>query len=161
MEGTHVTERVFTREDWLSAVGTMTGQAGPMPIDQARIDAFAEATNDWQAIHVDPVAAATGPFGATIAHGFLVLSLLAPMAYEALPEHPAGAMLIHRGFHKVRFVTPVVVGSELVAQFTLVEAEDKDGTLRLAHDVTVTLAGSGKPALAARWLTMSICGETA
>lgn len=161
MDSTTRPERAFTKDEWLGALGTVTGRSRPIAVDQARIDAFAAATDDWQAIHVDPEAAAKGPFGGTIAHGFLVLSLLAPMAYEALPAHPAGAMLINRGFDKVRFVTPVPSGSEIAAQFTLVAAEDKDGTLRLAHDVTVTLVGSGKPVLAARWLTMILYGETA
>ncbi|MGB0905114.1 MAG: MaoC/PaaZ C-terminal domain-containing protein, partial [Mangrovicoccus sp.] len=75
--------REFRLEDWQAAVGTVTGQSDVIHIDQAMINAFADVSQDWQPIHVDPKAAAASPFGTTIAHGFLVVSLLAPLGYSA------------------------------------------------------------------------------
>lgn len=153
--------REFRLEDWQAAVGTVTGQSDVIHIDQAMINAFADVSQDWQPIHVDPKAAAASPFGTTIAHGFLVVSLLAPLGYSALPGHPADAILINRGFDKLRFVAPVPVGSDIQAEFLLASAEVKGPTLRLAHDVRVTLKASGETALAARWLTMIQYGAQA
>ena len=86
-------------------------------IDQKRIDAFADATEDWQFIHVDPEAAKATPFGSTIAHGFLTLSMLSAIAYDALPRVSGLAMGVNYGFDKVRFVAPVRAGRRIRGRF--------------------------------------------
>ena len=123
-------------------------------IDQSRIDAFADATDDWQFIHTDPVRAARTPFGGTIAHGFLSLSLLSAMYYDALP-FPAGVTRsINYGFDKLRFLSPVPSGTRVRGSFALIKADDTiAGQVSNTWSVRVEIEGSDKPALIARWLT--------
>jgi acyl dehydratase len=124
-------------------------------IDQKRINAFADATEDWQFIHVDPEAAKQTPFGGTIAHGFLTLSLLSAMTYDANPPLEGVAMGVNYGFDKLRFLAPVPAGSKVRGRFKLASAEDKGGGRWLIkHEVTVEIEGSDKPALVAEWLGM-------
>lgn len=130
-----------------------------LTVDQARIDAFAKVTEDELFIHVDPERAKATQFGATIAHGFLTLSLLSAMAYDALPRVEGAAHGINYGFDRVRFVHPVPSGSRVRAHFTL-----KAATLRsarewqLTYEVSVEIEGVHKPALAATWLTVQVMG---
>lgn len=145
---------IYQMQDWLKGAGTAVFRSRAIEIAQPRIDAFADVTEDWQGIHVDPDTAKAGPFGTTIAHGFLGLSLLSPLAISALPGHPDDAIVVNRGFDKVRFVAPIPAGASIRAEFSLVEAEQKGTAVRLSHDVTVVIEESGKTALAARWLTM-------
>jgi acyl dehydratase len=124
-------------------------------LPQSRIDAFADATEDWQFIHVDPEAAARTPFGGTIAHGFLTLSLMSAMTYDANPPLEGVAMGVNYGFDKLRFLAPVPAGSRVRGRFKLMSAEDKGGGRWLIkHEVTVEIEGSDKPALIAEWLGM-------
>ena len=124
-------------------------------ISQKRIDAFADATEDWQFIHIDPEAAKQSPFGGTIAHGFLTLSLLSAMTYDANPALEGVAMGVNYGFDKVRFLAPVPAGSKIRGRFKLMSAEDKGGGRWLIkHEVTVEIDGAEKPALIAEWLGM-------
>lgn len=128
-----------------------------LEVDQARIDAFARVTEDEQFIHVDPKRAAATPFGGTVAHGFLTLSLLSPMAYSALPRIAGSVMTVNYGFDKLRFLNPVRSGSRLRGRFTLKEASARSPReWRLVYDVSVEIDGERKPALAARWLTMQV-----
>ncbi len=124
-------------------------------ITQKRIDAFADATEDWQFIHVDPEAAKQTPFGGTIAHGFLTLSLMSAMTYDANPMLEGVAMGVNYGFDKLRFLAPVPAGSKVRGRFKLMSAEDKGGGRWLIkHEVTVEIEGADKPALIAEWLGM-------
>ena len=128
-------------------------------VDQERIDAFAHVTEDKQFIHVDPEKAAETPFGGTVAHGFLTLSLLSTMAYGVLPKIEGIAMGVNYGFDKVRFLHPVRSGSRVRARFTLVAANHRSAReWQLTYDVSVEIEGAHKPALAATWLTMQVVG---
>src|SRR5690606_4599731 len=116
-----------------------------------------DCTEDWQFIHVDPEAAATTPFGGTIAHGFLTLSLLSKMTFEATPVLEGVAMGVNYGFDKVRFLQPVRAGSRVRGRFRLLEAAEKSpGRWLLKHEVTVEIEGQDKPALIAEWLGMQV-----
>ena len=138
-----------------SRVGKEVGVSGWLVIDQARIGAFAEATEDRQFIHVDPDAAAQTPFGGTIAHGFLTLSLLSRMAAEAILVPPTAKMIVNYGLDRVRFLAPVKSGKRVRGRFTLESIDQKaGGQLLLRHLVTVEIEGEDKPALSAQWLTL-------
>jgi acyl dehydratase len=138
-------------------VGTETGVSRWFEISQARIDAFAEITEDMQFIHVDPVAAAATPFGGTIAHGFLTLSMVSAMAYDAQPRVAGLAMGVNYGFEKVRFVAPVPAGSRIRARFRLEALIERSANEYQARsEVTVEIEGAGKPALVAQWLSLYV-----
>ncbi len=117
-------------------------------VDQARIDLFARATGDHQWIHVDPVRAATGPFGTTIAHGYLTLSLLPEMFHAAMTIDDV-RMSVNYGLNRVRFMAPVPVGSRLRGQIRLKSFDALDGGAQLAMEVTIEREGSDKPACVA------------
>jgi acyl dehydratase len=118
------------------------------------IDRFAEATGDHQFIHVDPERAAQTPFGGTIAHGFLSLSLMPMLAAKTdTPRIQGVKMGVNYGGNKVRFLAPVRAGSRVRGRFTLDSVEEKaPGQWLMRHTVTVEIEGEGKPALAAEWL---------
>jgi len=140
-------------DDIRARVGSEVGVSSWLVIDQARIDAFATATEDHQFIHVDPVAAAKTPFGGTIAHGFLTLSLLSRMAAEATLVPDTIRMAVNYGFDRVRFLAPVRSGRRVRGRFTLDSIEEKaPGQWLLRHVVTVEIEGEAKPALTAVWL---------
>jgi len=134
-------------------VGQEVGVSDWIEIDQARIDAFAEITEDRQFIHVDPDAAARTPFGGTVAHGFLTLSLLSRMAADAMTV-PAGARMgVNYGFEKVRFLAPVRSGKRVRGRFRLDRAEEKrPGQWQFTNQVTVEIEAEDKPALIADWI---------
>ncbi len=143
-------------DEYRARVGTEVGVSDWVVVDQAKIDAFAEVTGDHQFIHVDPVRAAATPFGTTIAHGFLTLSLLSVMAYDALPGIEGARMGVNYGFDKVRFMAPVKSGSRIRARYTLIGfAQRKDGGWQSTVAVSVEIDGEAKPALAADWLTLA------
>jgi acyl dehydratase len=136
-----------------SRVGTEIGVSSWLTVDQPRIDAFAEATEDRQFIHTDPAAAAQTPFGGTIAHGFLSLSLLSRMAADAMLIPEGVKMAVNYGLDRVRFLAPVRSGSRVRGRFTLDSIEEKaPGQLLMRHVVTVQIEGEDKPALTAVWL---------
>lgn len=141
--------RIFTSpEELRAAVGEELGPTDWLEIDQKRIDLFAEATGDHQWIHVDPEKAAAGPFGTTIAHGYLTLSLLPHFSPQLLGVEGV-RMGVNYGSNKVRFPSPVPVGSRLRATGRIAEvAEVKDG-LQLTLTVTVEREGGTKPACVA------------
>ena len=133
-------------------VGKEIGVSDWILIDQQRINLFAEATGDHQWIHVDPERAASGPFGTTVAHGFLTLSLLAQMfatGFE-LKDSPMG---VNYGLNRVRFPAPVPVDSRVRAHFKLLSYEAIEGGAQLAVEVTVEREGSSKPVCVAESLT--------
>lgn len=129
-------------------------------VNQARVNQFADVTLDHQFIHVDPERAAKEtPFGGPIAHGFLTLSLLSHFAGAALPPFPEKVIGINYGFDKVRFLSPVRVGSRVRGKFTLAKAEErKPGQIQLTQDCSVEIEGSDTPALAAQWLSLVVTG---
>lgn len=132
-------------------IGQEIGSSSWLTIDQARIDAFAEATEDRQFIHVD-VTAKT-PFGGTIAHGFLSLSLLSRMGAEAMLIPEGVKMALNYGLDRVRFLAPVRSGKRVRGRFILDSIEEKaPGQILMRHIVTVEIEGEDKPALSAVWL---------
>jgi acyl dehydratase len=130
-------------------VGDEFGPSEWLEIEQQRIDRFAEATDDPQWIHVDPVRAAEGPFGTTIAHGFLTLSLLVRFWYEVGPKDDAYRMGINYGVNKVRFPAPVPVGSRLRGRFTVAAVEEIEGGVQLTLAAIAEREGQEKPVCAA------------
>jgi acyl dehydratase len=144
-------------EEIRSHVGEEVGVSDWIMIDQARIDAFADATEDRQFIHVDPQAAAHTPFGGTIAHGFLTLSLLSRMASQVTLIPDGLKMAVNYGFDRVRFIASVKSGKRVRARFTLDSVEEKGpGQILLRHTVTVEIEGEDKPALVAEWISRLI-----
>lgn len=138
-----------------SRVGEEVGVSDWILVDQARIDAFAETTEDPQFIHIDPERAAQTPFGGTIAHGFLTLSLLSRMAADAMLRPEAIKMGVNYGFEKVRFIAPVRAGKRVRGRFTLARFEEKKpGQYQFTHNVTIEIEGEDKPALLADWIGM-------
>jgi acyl dehydratase len=137
----------------LPAVVGRTATGDWYPVDQERIDAFADATADRQWIHVDAERAAAGPFGATIAHGYLTLSLLPHLTRGLLRVTGAG-MSVNYGLDRVRFVTPVRAGSRVRATTTIAAAEPAKHGTRVVSDVVVEIEGEAKPALVARTITL-------
>ena len=140
-----------------SRMGEEVGVSDWIMLDQPRIEAFAEATEDRQFIHVDPASAAQTPFGGTIAHGFLTLSLLSRMAAEAMLVPDVIKMIVNYGLDRVRFLAPVRSGKRVRGRFTLDSVEQKaPGQLLMRHLVTVEVEGEEKPALTATWLTLLV-----
>ncbi len=136
-----------------SLVGQDVGVSSWHLIDQTRINAFADVTRDHQFIHVDPGRAAETPFGRTIAHGFLTLSLLSVMGQEAQPKLQGARMGINYGFDRIRFLSPVRVGSRIRGRFVLAHMTGvKDGEIDLLWKTTVEIEGEQRPALKADWL---------
>ena len=147
---------VFASPDaLLEAVGADLGASDWITVDQQRIDRFADATDDHQWIHVDPERAASGPFGGTIAHGYLSLSLLAPLMFDVLHVE-ACALVVNAGSDRVRFLTPVRAGSRVRAHATLTAAERIPTGVRAKTAVTVEIEGAEKPALVAETLTVFV-----
>ena len=124
-------------------VGLEAGPSSWIDVPQERIDAFATATGDLQAIHVDPELAAAGPFGVTVAHGYLTLSLLPAALYETLPVEDV--LLVNYGVNRVRFPAPVPSGSRLRAAFRVDAIEHVTGGIQATIAATVEREGSEKP----------------
>ena len=143
-----------------SFVGTETGRSAWYTIDQDRIDAFAETTEDRQWIHIDRDAARSGPFGTTIAHGFLTLSLVSHLTSETYVM-PEAAMYINYGSDKVRFLAPVPSGSRIRAVSTLANVRQKaPDQILLTYDVVMEIEGQETPALVAELLVLAILPPT-
>lgn len=146
---------LLTREALREKIGTEIGASDWITVDQTMIDSFARLTDDHQFIHIDPERArAETPFGGAIAHGFLTLSLLSRMAYDALPSIAGTAMGVNYGFDKIRFLAPVPAGARVRGRFRLIELdEQKPGEITPTYQVEIEIEGQEKPALAATWLT--------
>ncbi|MBW3664388.1 MAG: MaoC family dehydratase [Actinobacteria bacterium] len=150
---------VVPLDELKSRIGAEIGTSDWVQIDQDRIDAFADVTNDHQFIHVDPEAAKQTPFGGTIAHGYLTLSLLPHFMSQAtlLPEGLVMAM--NYGSDKVRFLAPVKVGSRVRGRVTLLDVKEKaSGQMLIKNEVTVEIEGEDKPALIAEVLSLFFLG---
>jgi acyl dehydratase len=148
--------REISLADIKGLVGQELGLSDWITVDQTMIDSFADATQDHQFIHVDPVrAAAETPFGGTIAHGFLTLSLLSAMNYNCLPKVREQQLGINYGFEKVRFMAPVKTGSRVRGRFTMADARFRGaGMMMTTYAVTVEIENERKPALTAQWITI-------
>ncbi len=143
------------RETLQAMVGTETSLSDWLTIDQARIDAFAAATGDHQWIHVDPVRAAAGPFGTTIAHGFLSLSLLPMLSRNVALNLPGVLGGLNYGIEKLRFITPVRCGARVRTRVRMLSLEDRGGgRLLLTSETTMEIEGEAKPALVSTNLAM-------
>lgn len=150
--------RVFhSVEELRACIGHEVGRTGWIPIDQKRIDLFAEATGDHNWIHVDPERAATDtPFGTTIAHGFLTLSLLPMLLYQIYDLQPR-KMSLNYGVDKVRFITPVPVNSRVrgILMFNRIE-EESGGRLKILGTMTIEIEGVDRPACVANFVTLHV-----
>ncbi|MEM9707077.1 MAG: MaoC family dehydratase [Pseudomonadota bacterium] len=136
-------------------VGKETGVSDWVELDQERINVFADVTEDHQFIHVDPEAARATPFGGTIAHGFLTLSMLSKLAMGSVIGLEGVKMGVNYGFEKVRFVNPVKAGKKIRGRYTLMSADEKiPGQWTFKYGVKVEIEGEEKPALVAEWITM-------
>ena len=144
---------IATLDTIRAKVGQSLGASEWITVDQDRINVFADATEDHQFIHVDAALAAQTPFGGTIAHGFLSLSLLSRMAADVMLVPETTRMGVNYGFDRVRFLAPVRAGKRVRGHFTLVAFEEKrPGQYQFSHDVTVEIEGEDKPALQATWI---------
>jgi acyl dehydratase len=145
--------RVFNGVDELrAAAGSHLGVSDWITIDQTQIDTFADATLDHQWIHIDEERAKAGPFGRTIAHGFLTLSLLSHLVSQTF-RIEGTKMGVNYGLNRVRFTSPVPVGSKVRGNVELVDVTDIEGGIQMTTKVTVEIEGSERPALVAEWLT--------
>lgn len=152
----------ITLDELQARVGKEVGVSPWRTVTQLMIDQFADATDDHQFIHCDPERAAKEtPFGGTIAHGFLTLSLLSAMTFDTLPSVEGGSMGINQGFEELKFVAPVKTGSRIRTHFVLAELKIRpSGWIQATHEVTIEIENSKKPALTARWLTLTFVEPT-
>ncbi len=148
--------RTVTPDELKALVGTSLGTSDWITLDQQRINNFADCTEDHQFIHIDQEAAAKTPFGGTIAHGFLTLSMLVKLC-ESVAVHPEGLVMgVNYGLNKVRFLAPVPAGGRVRAHVELASVEQKDANRFLTQqNITVEIEGVDTPALYAEWLGMS------
>jgi len=149
--------QTVTRQQLTAMVGRQVGVSDWFLVDQKRVDAFADVTLDHQFVHVDVERAKATPFGGTIAHGFLTLSLLVHLCLPFIPEPANRKLVVNYGFDKIRFAAPVKVGKRIRAVAKLGGVEErKPGNIVIRLDVTVEIEGEQKPALVAEWLSMHV-----
>src|SRR6056300_275838 len=151
--------KTVTPDELKALVGSSLGTSDWITLDQERINVFADCTEDHQFIHIDQEAAAKTPFGGTIAHGFLTLSMLVKLC-EGVSVHPKGVVMgVNYGLNKVRFLAPVRAGKRVRAHVELASVEQKDDNRFLTQqNITVEIEGEDTPALYAEWLGMSVVG---
>lgn len=139
--------------DFTKLEGQKVGTSRWFEIDQSRIDTFADVTEDHQFIHVDEKAAEKTPFGTTIAHGFLTLSMLSAMIYDGVPNIEGAKMGVNYGFNKIRFISPVKSGARVRAHFTLnALRHPKPTEVTNIWGVSIEIEGQERPALIAEWI---------
>lgn len=154
--------RLTTGPELAARAGEEIGVSDWVLVDQARIDLFADATEDKQFIHVDPERAKATPFGGTIAHGFLTLSLLAKMGFEVAPMLDGLVAAVNYGFDKVRFLQPVRAGQRVRGRFKLADVAERDaGRWVIRYTVNVEIEGEQRSALIADWLCVQITAPRA
>lgn len=147
--------KAMTPQDMKALVGTQVGTSEWIEVSQERINKFAEATGDFQFIHVDLEKAKMTPFGGTIAHGFLTLSLIPVLTAESDCPRPEGIkMAVNYGGNKTRFISPVRSGKRVRGHFKMLELEEKrPGQWQQTMEITIEIEGEDKPALIAEWMT--------
>jgi len=149
--------KTVTRQDLTALIGRELGVSEWFVVDQARVNAFADVTLDHQFVHVDLERAKQTPFGGTIAHGFLTLSLLVHLVLPFIPELAKRKLVVNYGFDKVRFAAPVRVGKRIRAASTLGAVEErKPGNVMMRIDVSVEIENENKPALVAEWWSLHV-----
>jgi acyl dehydratase len=149
--------KTVTRKELDALVGEQLGVSDWFLVDQERVNRFADVTLDHQFLHVDVERARATPFGGTIAHGFLTLSLLVPLCLDFIPVPEKRKLVVNYGFDKVRFVAPVRVGKRIRAAAKLASVEErKPGNVIIKVDVTVEIENEEKPALVAEWLSLHV-----
>ncbi len=147
--------KTMSLEEVQGYVGKEIGVSDWFEMDQNRISAFADITEDHMFLHVDPEAAAQTPFGGTIAHGLLTLSMMPVMAYQAVPGISGTRMGVNYGYNRIRFMAPVKSGKRIRGRFVVKSVEPKDGgRMEINHEATIEIEGEDKPALVGEWLTM-------
>jgi acyl dehydratase len=144
----------ITLEELQNKVGQRIGSSRWFTIDQPRIDAFADLTEDHQYIHIDPKRAAQTDLGSTIAHGFLTVSLLSAMYYDAMPKLEGAEMGLNYGFNKLRFLSPVHVDARIRGHFDLLHLRHTGQKVTETMQVSVEIEGSDRPALVAEWVNL-------
>ena len=146
---------VATMDEIKAMIGLEAGVSSWAVVDQARINAFAATTGDDQFIHVDPKRAALTPYGGTIAHGLLTLSLVPAMAYESLPSPQPVRMAVNYGYNRIRFTAPVRAGKRVRARFKILDIREVEhGRWDRATEVTVEIEGEARPALVAEMISV-------
>ncbi len=143
---------------WQARIGQEVGLSNWITVDQPMIDAFAQTTHDTQWIHTDPDRAARDtPFGGTIAHGFLTLSLASRFAYDCFPLERGQSMGVNYGFNRIRFLSPVPAGAQLRGRFVLTDVTRRSDTdLLRQFQLIIEKSTDETPALAAEWLTLAV-----
>ena len=148
-----------TRAELQRRIGDQLGVSEWFVVDQERVNRFADVTLDHQFVHVDPEKARATPFGGTIAHGLLTLSLIVHLCFEFVPKLASTKLLVNYGFDKVRFSAPVKVGSRIRAVGSLAEvSERRPGQVLIKMNVTIEIENEDKPALVAEWLSLHVVG---
>ena len=143
-------------DEYRNQVGMLLGVSDWIVIEQGTIDEFADVTRDWQFIHIDPVRAKETPFGGTIAHGLLTLSLVSAMSFTAVPAIAGAQVGINYGFNSIRFISPVLSGSRVRGSFTLKQfVERQPRQWQSTLDVRVDIENVLKPTLIAEWLILT------
>lgn len=151
--------QTISLDDAKAMIGKESGVSDWITVEQDRINQFADVTEDHQFIHINPDMAKMTPFGGTIAHGFLTLSLLSKMAEQASILLEGTKMGVNYGFDKVRFLAPVPTGSKVRGRFVVANVDEKrPGQVLVTYDVTVEIEGGDKPALIAQWMGMQFSG---
>lgn len=150
-----MTHRIATADEFCALVGRDLAPSPWVLLDQSRINAFAEVTEDQQFIHVDPEKAKATPFGGTIAHGLLTLSMLPALIEKALPGLDGMKASVNYGYNKIRFLAPVRSGKRVRAKFVIAEfSEAAPGRYQIITNITVEIEGEDKPALIAEWISL-------
>jgi acyl dehydratase len=156
-EAEAIEDKLIPLEDYRELLNGAVLTSNWLTVDQGMIDTFADATRDHQFIHVDPVRAkAEAPFGGTIAHGFLTLSLLSPLAFDAMPGVEGTRMGVNYGFERVRFISPVRSGARVRGKFRLIGLTERAVSLQSVWDSVVEVEGATKPALEAHWTIVAM-----
>jgi acyl dehydratase len=146
----------ITKIDLQALVGQEIGLSDWFEINQERIDKFAEVTEDYQYIHTDPIRAKTSPFGSTIAHGLLTLSMIIHLCEDFKPEIDGLQMVVNYGFDKIRFQSAVKVNERIRARAVLMKAREIRESVLVTARIKIEIENVKKPALVADWLTMHV-----
>ena len=148
--------RILTAEELVSRVGQEMGVSDWFVVTQAKVDAFADLTDDTNFVHVDPIRAKATPFAGTVAHGFLTLSILAWMGYQVCPRLADAKVNLNYGFNRLRFLSPVPVPSRIRGRFKLAAVQRDDRGCQSTYDVAIEIENLAKPALVAQWIVASM-----
>ncbi|MGB7404324.1 MAG: MaoC family dehydratase [Pacificimonas sp.] len=147
--------KTLSKDDFLALGGESLGTSDWIEVTQERINQFADATGDHQFIHIDEEAAKQTPFGGTIAHGFLSLSLIAGMSFNVAPAIEGAKMGVNYGIDKLRFMSPVKSGKRVRGHFKMAEVKERGkGIIQAVYDVEVEIEGEDKPALKLNWINL-------